>query len=91
MTSGNRGAFEDVIRKAILIGEDSDTIAAMAGSIAEAYYGIPKDIAEEAFDVLQETVGTFERYNNSVLLDEVVRFWNYLETRGMKYPKLIYR
>lgn len=34
--------FVDAIRNAISIGGDSDTIAAMAGSIAEAYYGVPK-------------------------------------------------
>ena len=33
--------FEDVIRNAISIGGDSDTVAAIAGGIAEAYYGIP--------------------------------------------------
>ena len=31
--------FEDAIRRAVIQGGDSDTIAAMAGSIAEAYYG----------------------------------------------------
>lgn len=36
--------FEDAIRNAISIGGDSDTIAAIAGSIAGAYYGIPKKI-----------------------------------------------
>ena len=41
-------SFEDVIRRAISIGGDSDTIAAIAGSIAQARYGIPEDIAEEA-------------------------------------------
>jgi len=41
----NGNSFEDVIRKAISIGGDSDTIAAMAGSIAEAYYGIPDSIS----------------------------------------------
>lgn len=40
--------FEAVVREAISIGGDSDTIAAMAASIAEAYYGIPKDIADMA-------------------------------------------
>ena len=34
--------FVDAIRNAISIGGDSDTIAAMSGSIAEAFYGIPK-------------------------------------------------
>lgn len=40
--------FEDAIKTAISIGGDSDTIAAMVGGIAEAYYGIPEDIAARA-------------------------------------------
>ena len=36
--------FEDAIRKAISIGGDSDTIACIVGSLAEAYYGIPEDL-----------------------------------------------
>ncbi len=39
--------FEDVIRTAVSIGGDSDTIAAMAGSIAEAYYGVPETLQAE--------------------------------------------
>ncbi|MDO4782996.1 MAG: ADP-ribosylglycohydrolase family protein [Capnocytophaga felis] len=40
--------FESAIRLAVSIGGDSDTIAAITGSIAEAYYGIPKEIEEKA-------------------------------------------
>lgn len=39
--------FIDCIRKSIWIGGDSDTIAAMACSIAEPYYGIPHFIMEQ--------------------------------------------
>ncbi len=39
--------FEDVIRNAISLGGDSDTIGAMAGSIAEAYYGVPENLKRE--------------------------------------------
>ena len=46
--------FEDVIRNAVSLGGDSDTIAAMAGSIAEAYYGIPEWLQEKAMDYLDE-------------------------------------
>lgn len=42
--------FEDAVRIAISVGGDSDTIAAMAGSVAEAYYGIPEDIMESVID-----------------------------------------
>ena len=40
--------FEDAIRNAISIGGDSDTIAAITGSIAEAKWGVPDDIADTA-------------------------------------------
>lgn len=57
-------SFEDAIRKAISIGGDSDTIGAMTGSIAEAFYGeIPPAIVREAEARLD------------VRLLEVVRTW----------------
>lgn len=46
-------SFEDAIRNAISIGGDSDTIAAMTGSIAEAFYGIPSEIREAAMQYLE--------------------------------------
>ena len=39
--------YEDVIRTAVSLGGDSDTIAAIAGAVAEAYYGIPEALREE--------------------------------------------
>ena len=47
-------SFEDCIRNAISIGGDSDTIAAMAGSIAEAFYGIPFQMKEKADEYLDD-------------------------------------
>ena len=44
--------FEDAIRNAISIGGDSDTIAAITGSMAEAYYGVPEEIRQQAFEFL---------------------------------------
>lgn len=46
--------FEDAIRNAISIGGDSDTIAAITGGIAEAYYGVPSDIRQHALTFLSE-------------------------------------
>ncbi len=47
--------FEDAIRNAISIGGgDSDTLAAIAGSIAEAYYGVPKQLADKAVTYLDD-------------------------------------
>ncbi len=39
-------SYEDVIRSCISIGGDSDTIAAIAGGIAEAYYGVPEEYSD---------------------------------------------
>ncbi len=46
--------FEGAIRLAVSLGGDSDTIAAIAGSVAEAFYGgVPPAIAAEALARLQ--------------------------------------
>ena len=37
-------SFEDAIRNAVSLGGDSDTVAAIAGPIAEALHGIPRTI-----------------------------------------------
>lgn len=51
--------FEDTLRNAISLGGDSDTIAAMAGSIAEAYYGtVPMPILDEVFKLLPADIKT---------------------------------
>ena len=55
--------FEDAIRNAISLGGDSDTLAAITGSIAEAAYGIPEWIKDKAYSYLDEP------------LKEVLRRW----------------
>lgn len=39
--------FEDAIRNAVSLGGDTDTLGAITGSIAEAYYGIPEWLITE--------------------------------------------
>jgi len=48
--------YEDALRNAVSLGGDSDTQAAIAGAIAEAYYGIPEDIAAEGLGYLDDTL-----------------------------------
>ena len=50
--------FEDAIRNAISIGGDSDTLAAITGGIAEAYYGIPSEIRKHELTFLDERLLT---------------------------------
>ncbi|GHV35089.1 hydrolase [Synergistales bacterium] len=45
-------SFEDAIRNAISIGGDSDTLAAITGGIAEAYYGVPQRLRDKAITYL---------------------------------------
>ena len=62
--------FEDAIRNAISIGGDSDTLAAITGSIAEASYGIPETIKEKAMsyldDEIKELYNKWTNYINSI-------------------------
>lgn len=44
--------FESAVRLAVSIGGDSDTIAAITGSIAEAFYKIPNRIGQKALSYL---------------------------------------
>lgn len=58
-------SFEDAIRNAISIGGDSDTIAAITGGIAEAYYGIPTELRKLALTYLDETLlNTLVKFEN---------------------------
>lgn len=58
-------SFEDAIRRAVLQGGDSDTLAAITGSIAEAIWEIPAEIRNFALSYLPEdmlaVVSEFER------------------------------
>lgn len=61
-------SFEEAIRNAVSLGGDSDTLAAMAGSLAEAAYGIPDEIKTEGLsyldDELKDVLSRFQRYLN---------------------------
>ena len=49
-------SYEDAIRNAVSLGGDSDTIAAIAGGIAEALFGIPEEIKTEALRYLPDDI-----------------------------------
>ena len=56
-------SFEDAIRNAVSLGGDSDTLAAIAGAIAEAYYGIPEQIKERALGYFDaELLSVYEEW-----------------------------
>lgn len=56
-------SFEDAIRNAISIGGDSDTIACISGSIAEAYYGVSDELRSKAMLYLDDRLrGILEEF-----------------------------
>ena len=57
-------SFEDVIRTAVSLGGDCDTLTCIAGSMAEAFYGVPETLKDECRKRLPED-----------LLAVVDRFW----------------
>ena len=61
--------YEDVIRNCISIGGDSDTIAAIAGGIAEAYFGVPDELRERVMrylpPVLKKVCTDFETWRKA--------------------------
>lgn len=47
-------SFEEAVRTAVSIGGDSDTIASIAGAVAEAMFGIPPEIESKLAEYLPE-------------------------------------
>lgn len=69
--------FEDAIRNAVSLGGDTDTMACIAGAIAEAFYGgVPDAIAQATLTRLDEplrqtTLAFCEQYTQSYALQTV--------------------
>lgn len=67
-------SFEDVIRNAVSLGGDSDTLACIAGSMAEAFYGVPEDLKQEARDRLPADLrSVLERFDRKLEDDRTAR------------------
>ena len=61
-------SFEDVVRTAVSLGGDCDTLTCIAASVAEAFYGVPEELKEECQrrvpEDLWEVVERFEKARN---------------------------
>ena len=61
------GSYEECIRNVMYIGGDTDTLGAIAGSIAEAYWGIPEDLIRKAKEYLPDDIkAVVERFEKTV-------------------------
>ena len=60
-------SFEDVIRTAVSLGGDCDTLTAIAGSMAEAQYGVSDELKEECCSRLpDDLVAVLHRFDNQL-------------------------
>jgi ADP-ribosylglycohydrolase len=67
-------SFEDAIRTAISVGGDSDTLAAITGSVAEAYYSVPEDIKNKALTYLDDYLrAIFDEWYRFIGCDTITR------------------
>lgn len=66
--------YEDAIRRAIALGVDADTIGAIVGGIAEAYYGIPQRIIDACAPYIPDD------------MKDIIREFNE-RTKDVKQPK----
>lgn len=59
--------FEDVIRTAVSLGGDCDTLTCIAGSMAEAYFGVPDNLVKECRNRLTEDIlNVVERFEIAI-------------------------
>ena len=63
--------YESAVRLAVSLGGDSDTIACMTGSIAEAFYGeIPAEIVDRVMRLLpQQMLEVIQRFSEKYCVD----------------------
>ena len=52
------GSYEETVRLAVSLGGDTDTMACIAGSIAEAYWGLPEDLKDECLKRIPDSMKT---------------------------------
>ena len=60
-------SFEDVIRTAVSLGGDCDTLTCIAGSIAEGFYGVPDELKQECLARLPEELKTVLAHFDGIL------------------------
>lgn len=81
-------SFEDALRKSISIGGDSDTIAAIACAISEAYYGIPENLKSQAYTYLpKEYRQIVENFYEELTLIKALNEVNINDKSFLKYMR----
>ena len=64
-------SFEDVIRTAVSLGGDCDTLTCIAGAIAEGFYGVPEELKAECRKRLdQKMAEILRRFDEHILFQK---------------------
>ena len=64
-------SFEDTVRNAVSLGGDADTLAAIAGSIAEGYFGIEENLKDECKKRLDKEIrNVLDKFEEKIKGDE---------------------
>ena len=89
-------SFEDVIRTAVSLGGDCDTLTCIAGSMAEAFYGVPEELKKECrkriMPEMREVLDRFDKARadkGTVLLSSVATDGCYGERENPDKEKLV--
>lgn len=90
-------SFEDTLKKAISMGGDSDTLAAIACSIAEGFYPIPEELKVKALAVLDRRIlSMLKKWDGDLSVSaspfehrDILRYTDYLLTNPHTEKKTI--
>ena len=75
--------FEDAIRNAVSLGGDTDTLACITGSIAEAFYNVSKELVIECRKRLSKDIlMIIDKFESAILGDEFEENSSYDESLG---------
>ncbi|MCR5278365.1 MAG: ADP-ribosylglycohydrolase family protein [Lachnospiraceae bacterium] len=56
-------SYEDTVRNAVSLGGDTDTLAAIAGAMAEGFYGVPQELKDRGDEFLEsDMIGVIRRF-----------------------------
>lgn len=60
-------SYEDCLRNVVSIGGDTDTLGAIAGAIAEPFWGIPESLKAKAYEFISEDIASvLDRFNKAL-------------------------
>ena len=84
-------SYEDVVRNAVSLGGDTDTIAAIAGAMADAMYHVPVKIILKAVQYLEqdmsETCSAFQQFIKGEPTPDPYKYNRYIKMAAEDFAK----